>query len=120
MKLLLLGLGGCASVDIVRILKKQNHQFEGFSVSVDGQQASPFPRPFDAMHLTFTLDGAASVPYAAFHFSFLFSDTNDASRADVERAISLSLAKYCSVHASLSPSVDISWTLQLNPSASVE
>jgi putative redox protein len=82
--MLLLGLGGCALVDLVLILKKQRQPVDDVDVRIDGRRADGTPSPWESIHLHFQVKGEGL----------------DASR--VERAVSLSVEKYCSVQATLS------------------
>ncbi|MGL4651464.1 MAG: OsmC family protein [Caldilineaceae bacterium] len=96
MQMLLLGLGGCASVDVVEILRKQRQPLSGFEVEVSGERAEEPPRPWQRMHMRFVATGAV--------------DPNK-----LERAIALSVEKYCGVHATLSPAVGITWDFEVRP-----
>ncbi|KAI9364494.1 OsmC/Ohr family [Zopfochytrium polystomum] len=87
MKLLLLGVGGCAAVDLVSILKKQRQAVASVRIRVEGQRARDMPRPFVAVHTTFVVTGKGL------------------DRAKVERAVELSLEKYCGVHGTLAAGV---------------
>jgi len=84
MQMLLLGLGGCSLVDVVIILQKQRQPFTGAEVEIDGVRAGEVPRPWQDVHLHFVVTGAGVDP------------------AKVERAIALSLEKYCGAYATLS------------------
>jgi putative redox protein len=84
MQMLLLGLGGCASVDVVDILRKQRQPLQGLEVAVEGERGEEAPRPWQTIHMHFMVSGEGLDP------------------AKVERAINLSVEKYCGVHATLS------------------
>ena len=84
MQMLLLGLGGCSLVDVVIILEKQRQSFAGVEVEIDGVRAQEAQRPWKDIHMLFivTADGV--------------------DEAKVERAIALSVEKYCGAYATLS------------------
>lgn len=83
MQMLLLGLGGCASIDVVDIIKKQRMQLDGLEVSVSGERGAELPKPWETIHMHFVVTG------------------RDLDAAKVQRAIDLSVEKYCGVHATL-------------------
>jgi putative redox protein len=94
MQMLLLGLGGCASVDVVEILRKQRQPLAGLEVEVSGERAEELPRPWSRLHMHFIATGAVE-------------------SSKVERAIALSVEKYCGVHATLSPAATITWDYEV-------
>ncbi len=81
-QLLAIALGGCMAMDVADILQKGRHVMSAFRVSLTGERAPEAPRRLLTVDLTFHVHGP--VPLAA-----------------VERAISLSREKYCSVLHSL-------------------
>ncbi|TQI71711.1 putative redox protein [Gramella sp. Hel_I_59] len=96
MDLLLRGIAGCSSIDIVMILRKQNHELEDLQVEVDGyREDGAIPNVFKKIHLDFILKG-------------------DVPAAKVERAVKLSMDKYCSVSKMLEKAAEISYSLSLN------
>lgn len=78
MEMILLGLGGCASFDIVSILKKSRQSVSGCEAFVDAERAEGVPSPFTKIHLRFTVSGRGL------------------KESQVERAVKLSAEKYCS------------------------
>ncbi len=81
--LLLMGLASCAAHDVVAILERQRQRLDGLRVDVDGRQLIDPPYAFTDIHLRFTLVGQGLDP------------------AKVERALDLSINKYCSVAATI-------------------
>ena len=75
-------LAGCMAMDVVYTLKKGRHDFRGLLVTLHGWRADETPRRFLEIQLRFIVTGNV----AANH---------------VERAISLSREKYCSVWHSM-------------------
>lgn len=83
MQLLLAGIGGCSAIDIIGILEKQKQDLQDLRVEVDG-------------------DKKKNDTYSEFktiHLKFIF--TGDLDPKMVERAIDLSINKYCSVSRAL-------------------
>ena len=97
MEMLLMGLAGCSAIDVILILQKQKQVIEGFRMSVDGlREKGATPAPFQKIHLTYKLKGAL-----------------DAGR--VQRAIDLSMDKYCSATAQFRPTADITYSFEIEP-----
>lgn len=82
-ELLLSGVGSCSAWDVVEILRKTRTPVEGLSVRVTGEQDEDPPWAYRAIHLHFTFTGPGIDP------------------AVVERAVRLSVDKYCSVIATV-------------------
>ncbi|MGE5174242.1 MAG: OsmC family protein [Betaproteobacteria bacterium] len=83
MELLLVGLGGCSGMDVISILRKKRQQVSGLEVNVRGERAENFPHVYKEVHIEYVVKGKG------------------VEKEAVERAISLSLDKYCSVGATL-------------------
>jgi putative redox protein len=79
----------CSMYDVVTILKKQREPLESLDVYCTGEQASEPPHRFTHIHLQYQFKGKLK-------------------QGNVEKAISLSQDKYCSVLATLRNSVEIS------------
>ncbi len=82
-ELLLAGIGGCAAWDVVEILRKQRQDVAGLEVEVIGTQAADPPWEYRQLELRFTARGTGLM------------------RAAVERAVDLSIDRYCSVLATV-------------------
>ncbi len=96
MDLILRGIAGCSSIDIVMILRKQNHELQDLQVEVDGyREDGAIPNVFKKIHLDFILEG-------------------DVPASKAERAVKLSMDKYCSVSKMLEKAAEISYSIQLN------
>lgn len=94
--LVLSGLAACAGIDVVEILAKRRTPVERMEVDVIGARVDTTPRRLRHVTLEFRIDGAGI------------------ERAHAERAIGLSVEKYCSVRSSLARDVGIEWELILN------
>jgi putative redox protein len=86
---LLVALGGCSGMDVVSILRKKRQDIRHYEVVVTGEQREEHPRRFQRIEILHRVHGA------------------DLSPAALEDAIRLSDTKYCSVHASLVPEIEI-------------
>ena len=84
MELVLLGVGGCASYDVVTILQKARQQVIGCIARLQAERAPEPPKVFTRMNLHFVVEGVGL------------------SAAKVERAVHLSAEKYCSASIMLS------------------
>lgn len=83
MQLLLAGIGGCSAIDIIGILEKQKQDLQDLQVEVNGDKQKKE---------TFS-------EFKSIHLNFIFSGDLDPNK--VERAIDLSINKYCSVSKAL-------------------
>ncbi len=90
MELVLLGLGGCSSIDVVSMLKKGKADIRSCVVKLDAERALTTPKVFTKIKLVFVITG------------------KNIRASAVERAVSLSAEKYCSVSIMLGHSVEIS------------
>jgi putative redox protein len=96
-ELLLMALGGCTGSDVASILSKKRVPYEDFEIRLSAGVAEQHPQVFTAIHITYVLYGENINP------------------ADVERAIDLSVTKYCSVSAMLKASVNLTHSFEIKP-----
>ena len=90
MEMVLLGLGGCTTFDVVSILKKSRQQVLDCEVSLEAERADEMPKVFTRIHIHFIVRGRAL------------------KRNLVEHAIRLSYEKYCSASIMLAKTAEIS------------
>jgi putative redox protein len=97
MQTMLAALCGCSSVDVVSILKKQRQTLEDLIIKVDGErQHGVEPALWEKIHLLFHLKG-------------------DVDPAKANRAVQLSMEKYCSVAETLRRAgAEITWEVMVN------
>ncbi|MBF0308434.1 MAG: OsmC family protein [Magnetococcales bacterium] len=95
MELLLLGMGGCSSIDVVTILRKGRHTVTDCVAEISAERAPTDPKVFTDITVHFTVTGKA-LPEAA-----------------VERAIRLSEETYCSASAMLSKTAKMHFTFTI-------
>jgi putative redox protein len=97
MEMLLIGMGGCTSFDVVAILKKARQPIVGCVAEIDAERADEIPKVFTKIHVHFVVTGENLNP------------------AQVERAVKLSAEKYCSASIMLSKSVAITHDFEIKP-----
>jgi putative redox protein len=95
MEMLLLGLGGCASFDVVLILQKSKQQIIDCEVQIEAVRADKEPKVFTRIHLHFVVTGRS------------------VSAEKVERAIKLSAEKYCSASIMLAQMAEVTHDFEL-------
>ena len=88
METLLAALAGCSSVDVIHIMKKQRQPLERLEVEVEGERADALPAVFTKIHLRFKGYGPIDL-------------------LQLQKAVELSRAKYCSISKMLQPTVAI-------------
>lgn len=94
--LLLAAIASCASVDVVAILNKQRTPVQSLSVRVEALRVESVPPHLASATLHFRIHAPG------------------ASLEKAQRAVELSVTKYCSVRSSLDPAAPITWTIDLN------
>jgi len=99
MEMLLIGMGGCTSFDVVTILKKSRQPVVDCVAEIEAERADEVPKVFTKIHVHFVITG------------------NDLNEKQVERAVSLSAEKYCSASIMLSKSVEITHDYEIKAAA---
>ena len=95
MEMLLIGMGGCTSFDVVTILKKARQPIVDCVAEIDATRADEIPKVFTKIHVHFVVTG------------------NNLNATQVERAVKLSAEKYCSASIMLSKSVQITHDFEI-------
>ena len=88
-ELLAIGLAGCTGMDVISILEKKRQAVAGFEVIVRTERAEQHPHVFTHIEMEYKINGKAI------------------DRTEVERAVQLSIEKYCPAYAMLSQAVPI-------------
>ena len=96
MEMLLLGMGGCTTIDVVSTLKKMREEVRDCHVEISSQRADEHPKVFTKIHLNFIINGS------------------NLDEKKVEKAISLSADKYCSASIMLGKVADITHDFTIN------
>ena len=89
MEMMLIGMGGCTSFDVVTILKRSRQEITGCIAEIEATRADEIPKVFTSIHIHFLIKGI------------------DLQEKAVERAVELSANKYCSASIMLGKSVKI-------------
>lgn len=89
MEMVVLGLGGCSSFDVVSILKKTRQDITNCHVEITAERADTDPKVFTKIHAHFVVEG------------------KNLDEKRVAKAVSLSADKYCSVSIMLAATVEI-------------
>lgn len=94
MEMLLLGMGGCASFDVVHILRKRRLEVVDCICEIDAERADTEPKVFTKIHLHFKVSGEGVTEKA------------------VARAVELSAEKYCSASIMLGKTADVTHSFE--------
>ena len=94
-ELLLIALGSCTATDVAGILKKKQQHVTSYIIEVSGTRRDDYPRKYTSMNVHHILTGRSI------------------SAKAVAQAIELSETKYCSVAATLRPTVEIQSTFEI-------
>jgi putative redox protein len=94
MEMILMGLASCSSLDVLHILHKGKSEVTNLEVDVKAERANAIPAVFTNIHLHFKAKG-------------------DFTTEKLERAINLSMEKYCSVTKMLESTVNITTSFEI-------
>ena len=86
---LLMSLPGCMAIDMVLFLRKMKANIEKFEIETVGERNPVPPKYFNTVHMKIRIAGTGLTP------------------KKLDRAVSLSQEKYCSVYHSLRKDMDI-------------
>ena len=89
MELVLMGTGGCSAFDVVHILEKGREAVEDCIVELEAERATDDPKVFTRVHMHFMVKGRGL------------------AAKKVERAVGLSVEKYCSASAMIAKTATI-------------
>ena len=95
MELLLMGLGGCSSIDVTMMLEKSRQNVSDCKAVIEAERADAVPAVFTSIHVHFIVTGKG------------LSDKH------VERAVKLSAEKYCSASIMLAKAVEITHDFEI-------
>ena len=103
MEMLLIGMGGCASFDVMSILKKSRQKVATCHAELEAERADAVPAVFTAINIHFVIKG------------------QDLKEKQVKRAVELSAEKYCSASIMLGKGgVEISHSYEILTESSDE
>ncbi len=89
MELLLLGMGGCTSFDIIQMLTKARQDIRDCIVEIESERSTEIPKVFTKIRVHYKITG------------------KNIKESQVKRAISLSTEKYCSASIMLGETAEI-------------
>lgn len=95
MEMVLMGAGGCTSIDVVMILQKSRQDVTDCQVELTAERAGDHPKVFTNIHFRFVVTGRNLKPEV------------------VERAIKLSAEKYCSATIMLAKTAAITHDFEI-------
>ena len=102
MELVLIGLGGCSVYDVVHILEKGREAIEDVTVELEAERAQQNPKVFSRIHMHFVVKGRRL------------------AAEKVERAIALSVEKYCSASAMIAKTAMITHDFEVVDTTATE
>ncbi len=88
MEALLVSLGACSALDVAAILEKRRTPVEEYRIEIEGERADEHPRRYTKIKVRHIVRGEGI------------------NEKQLERAVSLSHEKYCSVHATLNADIE--------------
>jgi len=91
---LLASLGGCTGMDVISILRKMKTEPQALTIEINDERAEAYPKVIQRLHLTYIVKG-------------------DVPLENVQKAVELSLAKYCPIANSLAGVAEISSEIRL-------
>ena len=94
MQAVLMSMAGCSAIDVVTLLKKMRQPLEDIQIKVKADRVDDVPAVFSAIHIHYILTG-------------------DLDRDKAEKAVTLSVEKYCSVSKMLEKAATISHSWEL-------
>jgi len=94
-ELLLIGIGGCSGMDIISILKKKRQQVSSFEINITGTKAGEHPMKYTHIDVEYVVTG------------------KDLAEDAVQKAVQLSMDKYCSVKATLEGTAKITFSYRI-------
>ncbi|MCU0418966.1 MAG: OsmC family protein [Cyclobacteriaceae bacterium] len=95
MQVLLAAMGGCSAIDVVSILKKQRLELRDLKITLTGErEKDKVPALYTAVHAHFRLVGNIELEKA-------------------QKAVALSVEKYCSVAKTLEKTATITYSVEV-------
>lgn len=95
MQVLLSALAACGTIDVIAILKKQRQPLEDIKITITGErEKDAVPSPFISAHIHFKLFGKLD-------------------KDKVEKAVSLSVEKYCSVAKTIEKTTKVTHSFEI-------
>jgi putative redox protein len=96
MALILMSVAGCSGIDIVSILEKMKVKIDQFDIDVEGDRVGEHPKVFSTVNVVYKLKG------------------DELTQDKVERAVKLSVDKYCSAVHIVNKTAQMKFTYEIN------
>jgi putative redox protein len=96
MEMLLLGMGGCTTVDVISTLKKMRENVSNCRVEISAKRADEHPKVFTGIHMHFVIEG------------------ENLNEKKIAKAVSLSADKYCSASIMLGKTATVTHDFSIN------
>jgi putative redox protein len=97
MEAVLMAMAGCTGMDVASLLRKMRVPCEALTIEIEAERAAEHPRVFTKIHVRYVVVGPGL------------------TRDPVEKAVALSLDKYCSVTAMLRRTATVTSEIILAP-----
>jgi putative redox protein len=94
--LMLVALAGCTGMDVISILEKMRVNIVSFSIEIVANSRDEHPKRYTDIKIVYRFIG------------------NNVEREKVDKAIQLSLDRYCSVYAVYKEVIDISYVIEIS------
>ena len=96
--LMLSSLAGCTGMDVASILGKMQVPYDSFKLEIEGDLAEEHPKTYTAVRVRYIFTG------------------DELDRGKIEKAINLSLDRYCGVAATLQKAgAEVNYEIVMNP-----
>jgi putative redox protein len=96
MEMLLLGMGGCTTIDVMSMLKKMREEVRDCRAEISAERADDHPKVFTKIHIHFVVEGV------------------DLDEKKVGKAIGLSADKYCSASIMLGKTATVTHDFEIH------
>lgn len=96
-ELIAVAQGGCTGMDVISILTKMKEHVEDFEIDVKTESPDEYPKAITGVHITYRIWG------------------KELKEANVQKAVKLSLDKYCIVSHTLEGTAEVTHEIQINP-----
>jgi len=97
MEMLISSLGSCSSIDVINFLRKMRQPLQDIRMDIQAERdPDQTPSLFTTVHITYHLYG-------------------NLDETKVEKAVSMSVDKYCSVARILEKTATITWSYHIHP-----
>lgn len=95
--LLLAAIGGCSGMDVISILEKMKIVPDEFLIDIESHITEDHPKIYDEIHLIYKFKGA----------------NLSHQLAQIEKAVKLSMERYCGVSAMLGKAAKITYSVEI-------